>query len=230
MGEDTFAFTDRGWIFPPIVAVVALCIQTFIFVATNGSPYIILAGIIAYIMFTHMVPLEFRKSMKYDIWPMVGTVQFWLAYGTFMGEYLTWNSYIPKLLSICVCSIVSVSYVIEWMTNRKKPSMLIMMVVFIVNITFPSKEIFIEHMFVRFLLIRVFLYCGTHFFVTAWQRSGPIMTNEVNSSPVFYECLRNFQTMWILFGWNVTSLLGIVTFVVMAKRVENIVRISDHRR
>lgn len=230
MGEDTFVFSDRGWVFPPIVATLALFVQTSLFLATGGSSLVILLGILSYLVFTHMVPLEFRKSMKYDIWPMVGCVQFWLAYSTFMGETLTWNSYLTKILSIFVCAAVSVSYATDTMTTRKKASMLIMLAVFFVNLLFPSKEIFVENMFVRFMLIRVVLYCGTHFVVTAWQRSGPIMSNEVNAAPVFYECLRNFQTLWILFGWNLTSgFLSVAAFIIMAKRVDNVVRRPDHR-
>lgn len=229
MVEDSFVFSDRGWIFPPLVATMLLVLQTGLFVVSQGSPLVILLGPLSYIIFSHTVPIEFRKSIKYNVWPMVAYVQLWLAYSTFMGASLTWNSYITRILSIAVCGAVSVSYVGEWMTQRKKPSFLIMMVIFMINILFPSKEIFIENMFYRFIIIRVSLYCLTHFIVTAWQRSGPIMSNEVVSSPVFYDCLRNFQTVWILFGWNVTSLLGIVTFVVMSKRVNDVVRRADHR-
>jgi hypothetical protein len=229
MVEDSFAFSDRGWIFPPLVATILLVIQSALFVVTEGSPLVLLLGPLSYVVFSHIVPLEFRKSIKYDVWPMVSYVQFWLAYSTFMGETLTWNSYLTRFLSIAVCGAVSVSYVGEWMSHRKKPSFLIMMLIFMINIFFPSKEIFIENMFYRFIIIRVCLYCSTHFIVTAWQRSGPIMSNEVSSSPVFYDCLRNFQTLWILFGWNVTSMLGIVTFIVMSKRVNDVVRRSDHR-
>lgn len=201
--------TDFNWLIAPGVMTMVLIFQVFLYRILNDNMLVNMPFwcFFLWIWYTRPNVTEEEVVHSVDYVTMSLFVQIWIVYGVAMQSIPVFSVYLVRLFGIFMMCAVGYSFddLTVFRTSMKKNIFIATILTFMILLRSPDAAAHTSSPFV--MLWRVMFYCASFILSDVYRKMG-ITVHIYSNRLAEASKIRDFQTLWILFCWQYSAMVG----------------------